>query len=117
MRRLSDELGEAMVLTDKRYKSGSKAPLAPGQDVVVRARGSGEVVQRGTVEEILPKTGIVRVSDKNSGTEMWSDYDPDIYDIWVDDQEAVDQPKSPDELTLYVRPSLSGGYQGGRVDY
>lgn len=90
-----------------------EVPLRVGHRVQVQTK-AGRPVADGYIEGIFKETGIVRVRDVASGSDVQMDVDPYHYDIWVRDQEvAGDAPKGGRPKGRYFqRPSKHGAHTG-----
>lgn len=109
----SKALMDAMRETDRECADVVRLQL--GQNVEVRTR-SGSLVAVGCIMELNVETGVVRVADRESGSDMQVDVDTDLYDVWVIDGEANrgDPDETPIAGKLAVHSKKSGAYAGGR---
>lgn len=110
---LSKALTDAMRETDRTCAEVVRLQL--GQSVEVRTR-SGSLVAVGSIMELNVETGVVRVADRESGSDMQVDVDTQLYDVWVLDRN--DNYGDPDETPvvghLAVHSKKPGAYGGGR---
>ena len=109
--RLAEELADAMEDDDV---DGDRVALGIGQRVEVRTK-RGELVAVGQIQELAMATHTIRIADRDSGSDMQLDVDPDVYDVWVVSLDVVgDAPTPGVRPTLGVKPSRPGAYTGGR---
>lgn len=96
-----------------RKAATEKVLLSPGLRVTVYNE-RGKVMVTGSIREVDPDVGIVRVQDDSSGADLQVDVNPRQYDLQV---HAPTEPtvRYPAQVTLYVRPSLAGPYRGGTI--
>lgn len=89
--------------------------LELGQNVEVRTR-TGSLVALGSIMELSVETGVVRVADRESGSDMQVDVDTERYDIWVLDNDVNhgDPDETPVIGKLAVHSKSPGAYGGGR---
>lgn len=93
---------------------GERVPLGIGQHVEVRTK-AGELVAVGSIQELAPETGVVRIADRGSGADAHIEVDPARYDIWVRELEVVgDAPTPAERPKLNANPRKPGVHTGGR---
>lgn len=98
-------------------EGSSRVPLAVGQQVEVRTK-RGDLVASGYISELNAETRVARVIDRGSGTDLQLDVSPEMYDIWLMDQEPTGQaPTSAKQPRLSVHSKLPGAYVGGRFKH
>ena len=107
--------GQVDASADNEVPEGaSRVPLAVGQQVEVRTK-KGDLIATGYISELNTETRVARVIDRGSGTDLQLDVTPDLYDIWLMDQEPTGQAPTPaKQPRLAVHSKLPGAYTGGR---
>lgn len=105
--KLSEQLADAV-------QGAEKVPLRVGQRVEVRTH-DGELVATGCIQELDPKTKVVRVTDQGSGADLQIDVDPDLYEIWVKDLPVPGSAPSPSKQPAFaVSGSKPGAFTIGK---
>jgi len=66
-----------------------RVPLSIGQWVEIRSKLTGELVAAGDIMELVPSAGVVRVTDRMSGSDLQIDVDPSEYDVWIVERDVV----------------------------
>lgn len=99
-------------------EGATRVPLAVGQQVEVRTRRTGELIATGYISELDTETRVARVIDRGSGTDLQLDVDPDMYDIWLQDEGPTGTAPTPaKQPRLSVHSKLPGAYVGGRFKH
>ena len=87
-------------------KDAIRVPIAIGQLVVVRSQ-DGSRVASGWVRDVDPATGVVRVRDDASGTDVQIDVDGERYKLWVQVPTRMLN-RLGKQQALYIHPSRPG---------